>query len=103
MAQYDVFKNPGRNPAIPYVVDVQSPSLDGYHRRMVVPLVLRTALQDIHHPTLNPLFVIERKQCVLHPLEMVSVPASKLGEPLHSLSGHANTLMDAIDMLISQA
>ncbi|KQN96486.1 hypothetical protein ASF01_14080 [Stenotrophomonas sp. Leaf70] len=102
MAQYDVFKNPGRNPAIPYVVDVQSPSLDGYHRRMVVPLVLRAALQDIHHPTLNPLFVIERKQCVLHPLEMVSVPASKLGEPLHSLSAHANTLMDAIDMLISQ-
>lgn len=103
MAQYDVFKNPGRNPAIPYVVDVQSPSLGGYHRRMVVPLVLRTALQDIHHPTLNPLFVIEQKQCVLHPLEMVSVPASKLGPPLHSLSGHASTLMDAIDMLISRA
>jgi toxin CcdB len=103
MPQYDVFKNPGRNPAIPYVVDVQSPSLDGYHRRMVVPLVLRTALPDIHHPTLNPIFVIEHKPCVLHPLEMVSVPASKLGKPVHSLSAHANTLITAIDMLISEA
>lgn len=103
MAQYDVFKNPGRNPAIPYVVDVQSPSLGGYHRRMVVPLVLRTALQDIHHPTLNPLFVIERKQCVLHPLEMVSVPVNLLCKPVLSLSEHANTIINAIDMLISQA
>ncbi len=103
MAQYDVFENPGRNPAIPYVVDVQSPSLSGYQRRMVIPLVLRTALQDVHHPTLNPLFLIERRQCVLHPLEMVSVPTGKLGKPIHSLSAHASTLIDAIDMLISQA
>ena len=103
MAQYDVFKNPGKNPAIPYVVDVQSPLLNGYYRRMVIPLVLRAELKDIHHPALNPVFVIERKQCVLHPLEMVSVPANRLGEPLFSLSEHANTIINAIDMLISQA
>jgi len=103
MAQYDVFRNPGKNPAIPYVVDVQSPSLDGYYRRMVIPLVLRSELGDSHHPALNPGFVIERKHCILHPLEMVSVPANKLGKPLLSLSEHANTIINAIDMLISRA
>lgn len=103
MAQYDVFRNPGKNQAIPYVVDIQSPSLAGYYRRMVIPLVLRTELKQVHHLTLNPVFMVEQRQCVLHPLEMVSVPASHLGKPLLSLSEHASTIMNAIDMLISQA
>ena len=45
MPQYDVHLNPGpMRETIPMVVTVQSALFDGYRRRVVVPLVLRSAL-----------------------------------------------------------
>jgi toxin CcdB len=45
MAQFDVHRNKGaRKDTIPFVVTVQSSLFDDYRRRVVVPLVRRTAL-----------------------------------------------------------
>ena len=45
MAQFDVHLNPGpMRGTVPMVVVVQSSLFDGYRRRVVVPLVLRSAL-----------------------------------------------------------
>lgn len=45
MAQFDVHRNKGPlKDSIPFVVVVQSSLFDTYRRRMVVPLVRRTAL-----------------------------------------------------------
>jgi toxin CcdB len=45
MPQFDVHLNPGpQRGAVPLVVLVQSALFDGYRRRVVVPLVLRSAL-----------------------------------------------------------
>jgi len=45
VAQYDVHLNPGpMRGAVPMVVLVQSGLFDGYRRRVVVPLILRSAL-----------------------------------------------------------
>lgn len=76
MAQFDVHRNKGKHSDdIPYVVLVQSSLYDSYSRRVVVPLVRKSALGKISNPRFNPPFRIENVRVVLHPLEMVSVPS----------------------------
>lgn len=104
MAQFDVHRNTGRHrDDIPYVVLVQSSLYDAYRRRVVVPLVRKSALGKISNPRFNPSFKIENVQLVLHPLEIVSVPVDQLGEFVKSLSAEANRITDALDELLTQA
>ncbi len=77
MAQFDVHRNKGAlRDSIPFVVVVQSAQFDRYRRRVVVPLV-RQALLPVNTPTvgarMNPVFVVDGVQVVLHTLDMVSV------------------------------
>jgi toxin CcdB len=73
MAQFDVHRNKGLLKVyIPFVVAVQSRLVDEYRRRMVVPLVRRSALPD-HTETagslMHPVFDVEGIAVVLHPLD----------------------------------
>jgi len=82
MAQFDVYRNTGRQrEAVPFIVAVQSSLYDDYGRRVVIPLVKASALGIIANPRLNPTFKIKNIAVVLHPLEIVSVSVSVLGEP----------------------
>ncbi|MFN8954357.1 MAG: CcdB family protein, partial [Burkholderiales bacterium] len=77
MPQYDVHLNPGPMRAtVPMVGVVQSALFEGYRRRVVVPLVLRSALPvsaKVAGTRMNPVFKIKGQMLVLHPLDMVSV------------------------------
>lgn len=104
MAQFDVHRNTGKQrDTIPYVVLVQSALYDNYRRRVVVPLVLKSALGKIGNPRFNPTFKIEKSSVVLHPLEIVSIPGEQLGELVESLSSEGIRIMDALDELLTQA
>jgi len=104
MAQFDVHRNKGKHREdIPYVVLVQSSLYDSYRRRVVLPLVRKSALGKIDSPRFNPRFKIENVQVVLHPLEIVSVPNEQLGEFVGSLSQEGNRILDALDELFTQA
>lgn len=104
MAQFDVHRNPGRNrDGIPYVVVLQSAVFDDYARRVVVPLVRRSDVGRIPHARFNPSFVIEGISVVLHPLEIVSVPADRLGSPVASLADQGQQIIDALDELMTRA
>ena len=104
MAQFDVHRNTGRHREdIPYVVLVQSSLYDSYRRRVVVPLVRKSALGRISNPRFNPPFKIENVHVVLHPLEIVSVPNEQLGEFVESLIPEGNRIMDALDELLTRA
>jgi toxin CcdB len=104
MSQFDVHRNSGKNQdAIPYVVLVQSSLFDSYRRRVVVPLVRKTTLGKITNARFNPTFRIQGVTVVLHPLEIVSVPAEGLGEPVASLAGEGIRIMDALDEMLTQA
>lgn len=104
MAQFDVHRNTGRHrDDIPYVVLVQSSLYDSYRRRVVVPLVRKSALGKVSNPRFNPAFRIENIHVVLHPLEIVSVPNEQLGEHVGSLSAEGSRIMDALDELLTQA
>lgn len=104
MAQFDVHRNPGRHAeTIPYVVVVQSGQFAGYRRRVVVPLVRAGSLGPPPFPAFNPSFRIGGTKVVLHPLEMVSVPADQLGSPVGSLAGEGQAIIGALEELFSRA
>ncbi len=104
MAQFDVHRNTGKHrDHIPYVVLVQSSLYDSYRRRVVVPLVRKSAIGKTGNPRFNPPFKIENVAVVLHPLEIVSVPAEQLGEFVESLRDEGQRIMDALDELLTRA
>ena len=104
MAQFDVHRNIGKHKAeIPFVVVVQSSQFDDYQRRVVVPLVRKSAIGKISHTSFNPTFRIRGTPVVLHPLEIVSIPTGQLGEFVESLSREGQQITAALDELLSQA
>ena len=107
MAQFDVHRNRGAlRDAIPFVVIVQSGQFDRYRRRVVVPLVRRAELPASSSAVgarLNPGFVVNGIQVVLHPLDMVSVALDQLGEKVGSLAESGLVIGDALDELFTQS
>ncbi|GDX81829.1 CcdB cytotoxin-like protein [Deltaproteobacteria bacterium] len=103
MAQFDVHRNTGaQRTDIPFVVVVQSKRLDNYRRRVVIPLV-RTAVAGSPEPTLNPSFVVDSQEVVLHPLEIVSVAVERLGDHVGNLAHDGDRIIAAIDLVITRA
>ena len=107
MAQFDVHRNKGAlRESIPFVVLVQSVQFDRYRRRMVVPLVRRSALPS-GTPTvgsrMNPAFHVEGIDVVLHPLDMVSVALDQLGVQVGTLAEHGQAITDALDELLTRS
>jgi toxin CcdB len=107
MAQYDVLLNPGPMRAtVPMVVMVQSSLFDGYRRRVVVPLVLRSALPaggKVAGTRMNPVFKIKGQTLVLHPLDMVSVASEQLGQFVGNLADQGQLIADALDELLTRS
>ena len=107
MAQFDVHRNRGPlKESIPFVVIVQSSLYDQYRRRMVVPLVRRTALPvgaTTVETRMNPVFEVKGVKVVLHPLDMVSVALDQLGPRVESLAGHGQSIADALDELLTRS
>lgn len=104
MAQFDIHRNTGRHrDDIPYVVLVQSSLYDSYRRRVVVPLVKKSALGKIANPRFNPAFKIENVPVVLHPLEIVSIANEQLGEFVLSMQDSGDVIAAALDELLTQA
>ena len=103
MAQFDVHRNTGpQKNVIPYIVTVQSRRFDLARRRVVIPMVLQSAIQS-PDPIFNPSFEIEGSTVVLNPLHMVSIALERMGERVTSLTGEGGRVIAAIDLLISRA
>ena len=107
MAQFDIHRNKGALfDAIPFVVLVQSAQFDRYRRRVVVPLVRRSALPGntaILASRMNPAFNINGSDVVLHPLDMVSVAVDQLGDYIGSLADEGQKITDALDELLTRS
>ncbi|MBS0429644.1 MAG: CcdB family protein [Proteobacteria bacterium] len=107
MAQFDVHGNKGAQRVnVPFVVIVQSAQFDRYRRRVVVPLVRRSAM-PAGAPTvgnrMNPVFEIDGIELVLHPLDMVSAAFDQLGERVGSLADKGQQITDALDELLTRS
>jgi toxin CcdB len=103
MAQFDIHRNPGaRRTDVPFVVIVQSRIFDDAARRVVVPL-LNEAAAPPHQTSLNPIFEVEGRRVVLHPLQIVSVPFDRLGPKVGSLATEGDRIIAALDLVITRA
>ncbi len=107
MAQFDVHRNTGKQrESIPYVVIAQSSLFDSYRRRVVIPLVRRSHLDNaasLAGAPLNPAFTVEGIEVVLHPLEIVSVATDQLGEKIATLEQEGDRITAAMDELFTRA
>lgn len=107
MAQFDVHAYRGpRGDDVAYVVVVQSALYDGYRRRLVVPLLRRSALaagSAVVGTRLNPTFRIGAEHMVLNPLETVSMDLAALGDKVASLADQGQAITDALDEVLTLA
>ncbi len=105
MAQFDVFRNPGRQrEAIPYVVVLQNARFDRGLTRFVAPLVrIGTAAIEVH--ALAPRFVVEGSEVVMDVFNLATIFADRLRAPIASLRDDESRskLIRVLDELVSQA
>ena len=103
MPQFDVYKNPGRNEDVPFVVQVQSTHLDQSVGRVVVPLV-RVGHSAMKDHALTPHLVVMKQIVFADVLNMATLFKARFGEPLVLLGeSDQDRIIQAIDEMISWA
>jgi toxin CcdB len=99
MARLDVYPAPGRA-ASGYVVDVQSDLLSDLTNRVVVPLLPETAVRAAAG-RLNPIFEIGGVRHVLIVQSIATVPRRELRGAVASFKDQHDTILAAIDFLLT--
>ena len=105
MAQFDVFRNPGRQrEVIPFVVVLQNARFDRGDTRFVAPLV-RSEVARIAEHHLAPRFIVEDVEVTLDVFNLATLPSDRLGRPVASLADEESRvkLIRALDELVSRA
>lgn len=99
--QFDVFPNPlraGREDR-PYVIAIQHPFFDDQPTRVVVPLVLASAIRP--QGRLNPAVTVQRTNLYFSPTEMFSIPLRLLRASVTNLGADRDRLLAAIDLVFT--
>jgi toxin CcdB len=102
MARFDVYENPNEpsRKNFPYLLDLQSDLLDGLVTRVVAPLTYVTAKgRTIEH--LQPRFRIKKRMVYLSTSELAGIPARTLGKRVTSLKDQRQSIISALDFLIT--
>lgn len=86
MAQFSVFRNPGRDAAVPFAAQVQSGRPARSLGRVVVPLAPHEADGPGGHP-LTPCMTVQSRLVHHNPPDVAAVLASRLGDPVKILAG----------------
>ncbi len=101
MAQFAVYrnKNPRTKLEFPLLVDVQSDLLESLHTRVVVPLTKAAGKTSVSH--LMPQLTFDGDLYVLMTPQLAGIARSQLGAQAGSLAEHRQTIMAAIDFLLT--
>jgi toxin CcdB len=99
MARLDVYPAPGRV-APGFVVDVQSDLLSDLATRVVVPLLPETEIRAAV-TRLNPRFEIDGQRHVLIVQSIATVPRRELRGAVASLKDQHDSVLAAIDFLLT--
>jgi hypothetical protein len=88
-----------------HVVVIQSGRFDQLGSRVVIPLMAVRTQPRTEGLSVTPAFTIEGSLVYLNPLEMQTVPRSKLGRLVTSLADDPSSgrIINAIDELITRA
>lgn len=97
MARFDVYRHPGGRG---YLLDCQTDFLSGLDTRLTVPLFL---LEDYPRPAarLNPVFVVEDVRVVMMTQYTAAIEKRHLRGAVGRLADEQDTIMNALDMLLS--
>ena len=99
MARGDVYRLPGQNGG-GLVLDVQADLLSSLTTRVVIPLFPPAAMRPAA-ARLNPVFTIERQPYMLMTQAIATVPRRALGQVMTSLKNQYDTVLAAIDLLLT--
>lgn len=97
MSRFDVHRHPDGER---YLLDCQTDYLSGLNTRLTVPLFLHA---DYPYPAarLNPVFDVNGDVVVMMTQYTAAIEQSRLGHPVASLHDYQDTIMNAIDMLLT--
>ncbi len=102
MPQFAVYRNPGRVEDIPYLLQVQSSRLDRSRSRVLIALVRVGHGSPLDH-ALTPHLAVNGHVVFVNPLNMATIAAARLDEPVAVLGEHdQNRVIRAIDEMISR-
>ncbi len=100
MAQFQAYRNPrGSREEVPFLLDVQS-NLVQTGSRLVIPLV-RAAHYGLLYTRLNLRFTVEGVEVVAAVSDLAAIDARELRTVVADLSDHRDSLLQAIDFLIT--
>ena len=99
--QFDVFPNPSQRglEERPYHVTIQSPFWDEMATRICVPLIDEKFIRPQRR--LNPLFHVDGRRLYFHPLEILTVPARLLRQPVANLEEYRYQIIGALDLVFT--
>jgi toxin CcdB len=100
MPQFGVYRDRQR-PKGPLLLDVQSDLIADLGTRVVVPLVSAEQRRIASVEILMPEFKIEGKRYLMLTPQLAGIPTADLGEQVVSLRDHRDTIVKAIDLLIT--
>lgn len=103
MAQFTVYrnKNPRSRAAAPFLLNIQSDLLEEMHSRVVIPLTKAAALARKPVAHLMPLVEFEGETYVLMTPHLAAISRDDLGPPAGSLAERRDTIVAAMDFLLS--
>jgi toxin CcdB len=96
MAQYDVYPAPD---GAGYLLDVQTDWLAGFNTRLVVPLLPPDVAPEPGR-VLNPTFDVEEKPHRMVTQFLAAVPETWLRAPVGNVSGRAEEVTRALDLIL---
>src|SRR5687768_13616787 len=103
MAQFTVYrnKNARTKAAFPFLVDVQSDLLEDLQTRVVIPLSKTGVLTKKPVTHLTPILQFEGEAYVLLTPQLAGVAHSELGPATGSLAERRDTILAALDFLLT--
>ena len=73
-----------------------------WDRRVIVPLAIAEPFSSAPDIKLNPVVIVEGRRCYLAAQEITNVPVDALGVVVGNLQDQAETIIGAIDWMLSQ-
>ncbi len=103
MSQFDVFKNTNSSTRslYPYLIDIQSDTLRNLQTTVVIPLIAKKDYTSKSLSNLHPLFIISGESYIGLTTLIAGIDKNALGDKTTSLSHHRDSIIAALDFMIT--
>jgi toxin CcdB len=105
MSQFDVYRNrsPATRELYPLLLDIQADLLADLRTRVVIPLTQAHQLMKRPLAILMPIIRIAAEEYVLATPELAAIAKPALGARVANIDGQRDTIISALDLLVTGA